>query len=244
LKDNFSIQSDEYAKYRPTYPEELYEILLPLVPSNKTAWDCGTGNGQVASKLADFFDKVHATDISIKQIGNALKKANIEYLIEPAGKTSFANNQFDLITVAQAIHWFDLDKFYSEAKRTLKPNGIIAVIGYSLIRFNPAINQIIDDLHDNILGDYWDDARKLIEEHYRTLPFPFIEIQTRELGYKRNWTLDELVGYLSTWSALQHYIRKKNKNPIQHIAVELQKQWTNKRSLEGTTPVFMRIGKV
>ena len=173
MKDNFSIQSDAYAKYRPVYPKELYDFLIPLAPDHKTAWDCGTGNGQVANKLAEFFDHVYATDISPKQIGNAVVKPNIEYRIESAGKTSFSNDQFDLITVAQAIHWFDLDKFYKEVKRTLKPNGIIAVIGYWLIRFNPEINQVIDDLHDNILGDYWDDARKLIEEHYRSLPFPF-----------------------------------------------------------------------
>jgi len=244
VKDNFSIQSDDYARFRPVYPDELYNFLIPLVSEHKAAWDCGTGNGQVALKLADHFDQVYATDISEKQIGNALTKPNITYQVESAENTSFFDNQFDLITVAQAIHWFDLDKFYKEVLRTLKSGGFLAVIGYSLIRINAGIDQIIDNLHDDILGDYWDDARKLIEEHYSTLPFPFEKTQTLEFEYKRNWTLEELIGYLSTWSALQNYLKINAENPLPDVAENLKKYWSKDAQVEASIPVFMQIARI
>lgn len=244
MKDNFSIQSDDYARYRPTYPKELYDFLIPQVSDRIVAWDCGTGNGQVAQKLSNFFEKVYATDISARQITNAMKKPNIEYRIESAGKSSFLDNQFDLITVAQAIHWFDLEKFYSEVQRTLKSNGIIAVIGYTLVRFNHEIDGILDQFYNDILGDYWDDARILVEEHYRTLPFPFKEIQTIDLKYTKKWSLHELLGYLSTWSALQNYLNKNKKNPLGDVEKKLKKYWDKDMLYEGSIPVFMQTGRV
>src|SRR6185503_9076126 len=134
MKDNFSLQSYQYAKFRPTYPKELYDFLLSLVETREVAWDCGTGNGQVANELAKYFKQVYATDISEKQIQQAVKKDNIFYKVESAENTSFPANEFDLITVAQAIHWFSFDEFYNEVNRTIKPGGILAVIGYGLTK--------------------------------------------------------------------------------------------------------------
>jgi ubiquinone/menaquinone biosynthesis C-methylase UbiE len=128
MKDNFSIQSASYAAYRPSYPVELYNFLLPLVATKKNAWDCGTGNGQVAKVLSGYFVNVYATDISGQQINHAVKKNNIFYSVGEAEKACFGNDMFDMITVAQAIHWFDLDAFYKEVKRTLKPGGLLVSI--------------------------------------------------------------------------------------------------------------------
>src|SRR4030095_11116914 len=133
MKDNFATQSDQYVKFRPTYPDELYQFLLPLVKTKDAAWDCGTGNGQVAQELSKHFKKVYATDISEKQIKNAIQRENIFYKVESAERTSFPDKSFDLITVAQAIHWFDFGAFYKEVERTIKPNGVLAVIGYGLL---------------------------------------------------------------------------------------------------------------
>src|SRR5437870_4501508 len=133
MKDNFSSPSEQYLRFRPTYPIELYKFLFSLIETKYTAWDCGTGNGQVAQELSKYFNQVYATDISEKQIANAVKSDNIFYKVEAAGKTSFSEKSFELITVAQAIHWFNFNEFYKEVARTIKPVGILAVIGYGFL---------------------------------------------------------------------------------------------------------------
>jgi ubiquinone/menaquinone biosynthesis C-methylase UbiE len=136
MKDNFSKQSNLYAQFRPGYPKELFQFLMPLVPVKDAAWDCGTGNGQVAVKLSEYINEVYATDLSASQINNAAKRKNIIYSIENAEETSLPGNKFDLITVAQAIHWFDFKNFYQQVDRTLKREGIIAIMGYDVFRIN------------------------------------------------------------------------------------------------------------
>src|SRR2546428_4753450 len=172
MKDNFSKHSESYAQFRPTYPSELFNFLDEIVPEKRNAWDCGTGNGQVATELAKQFEHVYASDISEEQIANAVKKNNIEYKVEPAEKTSFQPEFFDLITIAQAIHWFDFEEFYKEVNRVLKPNGVIAVIGYYLTNIDPDTDKIIHHFYKNILSSYWDAERRYIDELYQTIPFP------------------------------------------------------------------------
>jgi ubiquinone/menaquinone biosynthesis C-methylase UbiE len=152
MKDNFSTRADKYAQFRPTYPEALFNLLFSLSPSKASAWDCGTGNGQIAQRLASVFHKVQATDISRQQLDNAVRLPNIHYSLQPAEKTDFPDHGFDLITVAQAIHWFDFDAFYAEVHRTLKPGGILAVIGYNLPRFNAAVDAVIADFYRGVVG--------------------------------------------------------------------------------------------
>ncbi|MBV9987935.1 MAG: class I SAM-dependent methyltransferase, partial [Chitinophagaceae bacterium] len=176
MKDNFSSQSQNYAQFRPHYPAELFSYLLGLVKERESAWDCGTGNGQVAGVLADHFGLVQATDISQQQLDQAISKPNIHYSVQSAEKTGFADAAFDLITVAQAIHWFRFHEFYSEVKRTLKPGGLLAVIGYGLLRTDAALQQLLDDFYRNTVGVYWDAERRYIDEAYTTIPFPFKEI--------------------------------------------------------------------
>ncbi|AFD09442.1 class I SAM-dependent methyltransferase [Solitalea canadensis] len=243
MKDNFSKQSDLYAQFRPTYPPELYDFLLPLVPDVNTAWDCGTGNGQVAAELAGYFEKVYATDISISQLNNAVQKTNIFYSIAPAEHTSFTAQSFDLITVAQAIHWFDFNEFYKEVRRTLKPNGIIAVIGYGLLEINPKLDELINYFYTDIVGKYWDKERKYIDDNYQTIPFPFNEIPAPKLSVSYKWNVDQLIGYLNTWSAVQHYKDKNNENPVGLIIDELINR-CGSDIFEVKFPTLLRVGKV
>lgn len=243
MKDNFSKQAALYAQFRPTYPQELYDFLLPIVPDLGVAWDCGTGNGQVAAELAGYFEKVYATDISIKQLNNAIQKANIIYSVTPAEQASFPNKTFDLITVAQAIHWFDFEKFYSEVKRTLKPDGIIAVIGYGLIKTEPGLSKVINYLYRDVLGNYWDKERKYIDENYQTIPFPFNELPTPELSVSYKWSLEQLVGYLNTWSAVQHYITQNGKDPVGLIIDDLSNV-CGPTSIDVNFPTLLRVGKI
>jgi ubiquinone/menaquinone biosynthesis C-methylase UbiE len=242
MKDNFSLQSNQYVKFRPTYPHELYDYIQTLIQPRQCAWDCGTGNGQVAQELANYFDKVYATDISEKQIENAVQKSNIIYKVESAEKTSFANNSFDLITVAQAIHWFNFGEFYKEVERTIKPNGILAVIGYGLIQTNPSTDIIISDFYHNIVGPYWDKERRYIDENYETIPFPFKEFKAPKFKHEFQWTFEQIIGYLLTWSAVQHYRKEKNTNPVDLIAESLRKSWGDKKTVN--FPILLRVGEV
>lgn len=244
MKDNFSSHAEEYLKFRPTYPRELFEFLLKLVSEKITEWDCGTGNGQVAQELAKYFDKVYATDISEKQIKNSVKRKNIHYKVESAEETSFPDRFFDLITVAQAIHWFDFNQFYKEVRRTLKPNGIIAVIGYGLIQTDDETDSIINNFYNNIIGPYWDKERKYIDENYETIPFPFKEKETIKLTNEFQWTLEKFIGYLQTWSAVQHFVKKKNQNPIDLIYKDLKEAWKGGNTKPVKFPILLRIGQV
>ncbi len=243
MKDNFSKQSNLYSQFRPGYPQQLYNFLLPLVAGKNAAWDCGTGNGQVAGKLSTYFNEVYATDISAAQINNAVTKKNIFYSVERAEQTSFADNKFDLITIAQAIHWFEFERFYREVKRTLKPSGIIAVIGYDVFKINKEINLLVDHFYRDITGPYWDNERKYVDEHYSTIPFPFKEIETPSFVIKYDWEFEHAIGYLNTWSAVQHYIRKNNKNPVDAFSIHLKKIWGKTLKRKVSFPVFMRTGR-
>ncbi|MCX2582363.1 class I SAM-dependent methyltransferase [Pedobacter sp. MR22-3] len=243
MKDNFSTQAAEYAIYRPTYPVELYDFLFKLVEQKDTAWDCATGNGQVARILAQHFRQVYATDISEKQLSQALKLPNILYKVESSDQVNVADQSFDLITVAQAIHWFNFEAFYSEVKRTLKPNGLIAVMGYGLMLIDKKVDQVIYKLYEDILGKYWDSERRYIEEGYKTIPFPFEEITAPHFQIKTTWNFNQLIGYLNTWSSLQHYKKANERNPLEYVMIELKEAWGNDADKEVRFPVLLRVGR-
>lgn len=244
MKDNFSKQSNAYAKYRPTYPQELYDFILSKVKQRDIAWDCGTGNGQTAKELSKYFKKVFATDISEKQIQNAHTAENIFYSVQSAEQTNFSNNSFDLVTVSQALHWFDVNKFYTEVKRVAKPNSWIAVWMYSLANISFEIDKLINVKHyKETLGSYWDYERKFVDDEYKTLPFSFKEIQCPIFKMKFEWTLQELEGYLNTWSALQKFIAKNNYNPVDKLISEI-KPFCGKKTMHVVFPVYMRMGQI
>ena len=242
MKDNFSHQSADYANFRPQYPKEIFDEIKTRLKSSTCAWDCATGNGQVAKELSKFFEDVKATDISENQLNQAPKLANINYSIQTAEKVDFPDNSFDLITVAQAIHWFNFDKFYTEVKRTLKNDGIFVVLGYSLFRSNPETNKIMDNFYYNIIGPYWDEERKYLDDGYKSIPFPFQEIETSEVFFKEEWQLERLIGYLKTWSAVKHFIDKNGYDPVDELYDDLKESFGDKNIIE--FPILFRMGRV
>ena len=244
MKDNFSSQSSQYAKFRPTYPKELYNFIFSHVTQTHSAWDCATGNGQVAIVLAQTFDQVFATDISAKQLAQAPQVGNVIYKVEPAENTRFEFQSFDLITVAQALHWFKFDAYFAEVKRLLKPEGLFVAIGYGLMKINPEIDQIVNYLYKDILGTYWDPERKHIEDGYQNIPFPFEAIESPNLAISTRWNFNQLVGYLETWSSLQHYLHKNDKNPIAMIDKDLKKAWGDTEYLDVRFPLIIKAGKL
>jgi len=241
MKDNFSHNSSNYSSFRPNYPEALFQFLKTQLSGLDNAWDCGTGTGQVALPLSAMFNSVYATDISTSQLANAPQRKNIYYSKQPAEKTNFEPDKFDLITVGQAIHWFDFEKFYAEVNRTIKINGIIAIIGYGLLKTTNGTQNVILDLYHNILGPFWDPERKFIDENYSTIPFPFREISSPRFEYKVQWSFEHLIGYLKTWSAVKHYKDQEGYDPVDQINPILQDAF----GVEGeiTFPILLRVGK-
>ena len=242
MKDNFSSNSDDYKKFRPEYPSDVYDFIKSRLDCCEEAWDCGTGNGQVAGELAKFFGKVEATDISENQLKNAVEKVNIIYSIQPAEETKFKKDQFDLIICAQAVHWFDFDKFYAEVNRCLKPEGLLVIMGYGLFASTPEINQIISKFYNKIIGPYWDAERKYLDEEYQSIPFPFTEFETPEFYQVCDWDIEHLLGYLRTWSAVKHYKNKHHEDPVALIEHSLRQSFGNKNKV--AFPILLRMGKI
>jgi ubiquinone/menaquinone biosynthesis C-methylase UbiE len=241
-KDFFSGHSKLYATFGPTYPIALYDFIFKHVKNYDTAWDCGTGNGQVARYLAASFKQVYATDISQQQLENAVQADNILYSVSGAGQTNFKNNQFDLITVGQALHWFDIEKFYSEVGRVVRPDGLLAVWGYTVCTINPEIDTHVLDYYFNIVGPYWDSARKIVEEEYKNIPFPFEEITSPKFFIEVDWSIDEFAGYLTTWSATQKFIKEKGFNPVPYVMNKIEPLWKDKMNVK--FPVFLKLGRM
>jgi SAM-dependent methyltransferase len=243
-KDLFSVHSKKYATFRPTYPAALYEFIFRYVPNKDRVWDCATGNGQVARFLSTCFKEVQATDISQMQIDQAYQAPNIVYSIGPAERTSFPSEHFDLITVGQALHWFNHPEFYKEVKRVGKPGAILAAWGYAMIFVSPPINRIILDVYTNIAGPYWDEARRMVEREYKTFDFPFAEIPTPPFAIDVVWSLEHLLGYIESWSAMQKYMLATGINPMAGIGERFKAHWKPGEMKKGRFPVFLRMGKV
>jgi ubiquinone/menaquinone biosynthesis C-methylase UbiE len=243
MKDNFSRQADGYAKYRPQYPQELFDYILEQVDGRQLVWDCATGNGQSARLLARYFERVFATDISQKQIDKAETAPNIIYSIQQAEQTNFADNSFDLITVSQALHWFATEAFFSEVKRISKPDSVFAAWAYSLLYISPEIDQLIRSFYTTVVGPYWDAERKYVDEEYNTIPFPFKEIKTPKFDMEYSWTLDELEGYINTWSALQKFITVNNYNPVPDLIHQVKPHW-KPEIINVRFPLHVRMGRV
>lgn len=244
MKNPFSNSSDNYAKFRPTYPQTIFEFLYPLLKEKNKAWDCGTGNGQVAQELSKYFDMVEASDISQSQIDNAYLTDNIHYSLQPAENTNFADNSFDLITVAQAVHWFDIGAFNTEVKRVGKPNSIIALIGYELNTITPEIDQIVLQFYKDVIGTYWAPERKYIEQKYETIPFPYKELETPTITNIKLWQFDHLIGYLNTWSAVKRFSKENGYNPIDEIYQSLAAAWGSAEVRKVNFPILFRAGRV
>lgn len=241
-KDNFSNQAGLYASYRPLYPDSLYEYLYSHIQEFDNAWDCATGNGQVATELAKRFANVYATDISQKQLDNAVAKPNIQYSLQRAEETVFQDNFFSLITVAQALHWFNFDVFNKEAKRVLKPRGLIAVWLYDILSINKDIDKHFLHFYHVTTAPYWDAERAYIDEHYKSVPFPFADVERKEFSMDVEWGIKHFEGYLNTWSGVQKFIAANGFNPVNALIEDIKPLWPVNKTLTVKFPVYLQLG--
>jgi SAM-dependent methyltransferase len=224
--DHFSAVANRYADFRPHYPPELFDYLATLVPRDALVWDCAAGNGQATVDLAKRFSRVVATDASAEQISSATPQAGVEFRVAPAEASGLSDESVGLITVAQALHWFDLDRFYKEADRVLTPGGILAVWAYGInVVEGDGVNAVVQDFYGNTLDEYWPPQRRLVENGYRTIPFPFCEVQPPVFRMDALWTLEQLMGYFSTWSAVNRYIKANGRDPLEPLTETLRPLW-------------------
>jgi SAM-dependent methyltransferase len=242
FKDHFSKQAADYAKFRPRYPQELFDYLGRIAPSRQLAWDCGTGSGQAAVGLASVFDRVIATDASEKQIANAQPHERVKYRVAPAENSGIGSGTLDLILVAQALHWFDLDRFYAEARRVSKPDGVFAASAYNLLHIEPAVDEVVNRYYYEVVGPFWPPERRLVEQ-FDGLPFPFQEIDPPKFEMIAQWNLDHLLGYLRTWSSTQRFIAARGTDPLQEISHQLRNAWGPAEQIRKTAwPLILRLG--
>jgi len=244
FQDYFSGHAADYAKYRPEYPRALFEWLASIAPATGVAVDCGTGNGQAARGLAEFFDRVEALDASADQIANAHGPANIHFLVATAEATTMPDASADMVTIAQALHWLDHPKFFAEVRRVLKPGGVFVAWGYArFVADEPVQSMAIESLWKP-LEVYWPPERRLVETAYATLDFPFKELVAPRFAIELDWTPEDLIDYVHTWSASKNYVRQNHGTAIDDFEARLATVWPDGIRRRITMPIFVRAGRV
>lgn len=243
FKDHFSAQSELYARYRPGYPPQMFEYLASLCARHARAWDCASGSGQAACLLAPWFDEVIASDASERQIASAIPNPGVRYVVAPAEESDLDDGSVDLVTVGQALHWFDAERFFAESKRVLVADGVLAVWCYESCAVSRDCNAVIDELYSGIVGEYWPPERRIIESGYADFTLPGVELAVPEFDMQVRWSSDEMLGYLRTWSACQHYENEHGEDPVSRIEAELGSAWGDGDRLV-TWPLRLRVCRV
>jgi SAM-dependent methyltransferase len=240
----FATVAREYANFRPGYPPELFAWLARISPSRDAVWDCGCGSGQASVALAEHFPVVHATDVAPEQIAAAKPHPHVRYSVTPAEHSGLDAASVDLVTVAQALHWFDVPAFYAEAVRVARPGALLAVWNYPRPQFQDAeLDRRFFSFYSEVVGPYWPPERRHIESGYRTLPFPFGEIESPAFGLELIWNIEQVAGYVSSWSATARYRKALGADPVPLLRDALADAWPG----DGTSvpirmPLILRIG--
>jgi SAM-dependent methyltransferase len=243
--DHFTPVAGQYASFRPTYPAALFDWLASLTPQHALAWDCGAGSGQASAPLAQRYERVLATDLSAAQLAAAPRLPNVEYREAPAEASGLPEHSADLVTVAQAMHWFDLPGFHAEVRRVLKPQGVIAVWGYNrLLLPDAAVQQAVDRFYEEKIGSYWPPERVHAENGYRDLPFPFARIATPHFALTQTWSREQLLGYLRSWSAVARFKAAQGYDPVNALAAEIAALWPEGKMLQVEWPLFLHAVRV
>lgn len=247
FSDHFSGSkfSTAYAAFRPDYPDALFEFLAREAPARDEAWDVGCGTGQAAVGLARHFKHVIATDPSATQIEAATPHPGVNYRIGRAEQSELDDASVDLVAVAQALHWFDRPRFWTEARRVLRPRGLVAIWTYVLFEISPEIDAVVGAFYSGVVGPYWPPERRLVDGRYQSIDFPFAEFQAPSFTIERELTLNEVAGYVRTWSATRAFIKHNHQDPVEALVRDLSRAWGPSRvARRARWPVTMRVGRV
>lgn len=241
FKDHFSGHAAAYSTFRPTYPASLFAFLADCCTRREHAWDCATGNGQTATALVEHFTRITATDASAEQVRAAPRHARIDYRVASAEQSGLDDDCVDLVTVSQALHWFDIDRFFEEAQRVLVADGVLAVWSYELCRAGPRVDDVIARLYE-ALDEYWPPERRLVEDRYQGIQMPMPAIAAPEFLMKARWQVDDMLGYLRTWSACQRCLKATAVDPVETVEADLRSAWgAGERDV--SWPLALRIGR-
>lgn len=243
FSDHFSAHAAEYAAFRPKYPVALFHWLAMVAPGTQQAWDAGTGNGQVALGLVTRFARVVATDASAEQVANATRHPRVTYAVT-SYESGIADGTAQLVTVGQAIHWFDLGAFMREVCRVLQPGGVLAAFAYGHSRVSPEVDEIVRHHHDVTLGRYWPPEHRLIHDGYRSLALPIDELLPPPLEIREDWSLQQYIGFLRTWSATQRFLRDNGPEAIALFEAGLRDRWGSAETRPVCWPLVIRAGEV
>lgn len=235
----------DYARFRPEYPSELADFLASMVPDLRLAVDVGCGNGQLTRSLASCFDRVVGLDPSADQIANAIPNERITYQCAPAEKMPMPDHSASLITAAQAAHWFDLHAFYQEVRRVGIAGGVLALISYGVLRLEPDLECRFQRFYWEEIASYWPAQRKLVDEGYATMDFPFEEFEAPSMEIRLEWDSSEFLGYLLTWSAVQHAREAGRMDVLNRFAEDISELWGDERRRRSVAwPINMRVGRL
>lgn len=244
FKDHFSRLAAQYAEFRPKYPGALFDLLARIAPARTKAWDCACGSGQATGDLAERFELIIATDASAQQVAAAKPHPRITYSVAKAESSGIPDALLDLITVAQALHWFDRPAFYTEARRVLKPQGVIAVWTYGIPRLNDGnLDRIMQTFYWETVGPFWTPERRYVEDGYRSIDFPFNEISAPSLSMRESWTMPQFLGYLRSWSSVGRYVDARGEDPVVMVQEQFAPYWGS-RTRDVSWPLSLRLGRV
>lgn len=246
FKDHFSGHAQAYAAFRPTYPPSLFGALAGAAPGRQLAWDVATGSGQAAVMLAGHFERVVATDASKDQVQHAPPHPRVEYRVEPAETSSLADASVELVTIAQALHWFDLERFWAEVRRVTRRGALVASWTYNLMHVDsPGADAEVLRVYRDVVGDYWPAERRFVEDGYASLSFPFEPLALGDFQMTAEWNLDELVGYVGTWSAVARYRKERGEDPLVELRARLARTWGPPETKHHVAwPLALRVGRV
>jgi SAM-dependent methyltransferase len=242
----FTTVAREYAAFRPGYPPALFSWLASVSPARDAVWDCGCGSGQASVALAGFFTQVHATDVAAEQIAAARPRERVRYTVAPAERSSLPDACVDLVTVAQALHWFDVDAFYTEARRVARPRALLAAWTYPRPEFvDPSLDAVFAEFYGSVVGPYWPAGRKHVESNYTTLPFPFEELPHPPFGLELQWGFEQVLGYVSSWSATAKYRESLGADPLPWLRDRLGAVWPAPEAPAALRmPLGMRVARL
>lgn len=245
FKDHFSAAARQYAAFRPTYPVELAAYLASLPVRAELAWDSGCGSGQLSGLLAQYFQRVEATDASAEQLAGAVQHPRITYRQARAEASGLSDCSVDLAVSAQAAHWYDLDAYYREVRRVARDGAVIAHVAYGRSSLDADIAPVFDHFYDDVAGPYWPPERMIIEARYRTLAFPFEEIAPPEFDMHADWNLAQLLGYVDTWSAVRGLEKSRGRGPHEDFCRELSTAWGDPSRVRRVGwPLTLRAGRI